>query len=248
MKTLTKMKKGESGLDSKMYGFICVSFILLVGVTVVIIREPKISIREHLFKLPIFSTLIKERNKTYLRAKMTELNLKKPAPEYLIKFVFGVDRQSPGSLSDYIKFYELISKYFPDTAEAYGMIGYCYFYLGEYQKAEEFFIQANKLMSDHFWFVFNLVMVNLKMNNIEEAKFYLQAVNQWHDDNFEKTLKDISTSMIYQDLLSKVDGASLNYLRNNLVQGYHTIDQIKKYDFQRLSQFVKQNDIQLRLF
>jgi len=247
MKTLTKIKKVQLGPDSKIYRIIFVSVILLVVVTVVIIREPRNSIRTHLFKLPVFSALIKERNETYFRAKMTELNLKKPAPEYLVKFIFDVDRQSPGALNDYIKFYELVSKYFPDTAEVYGLTGYCYFYLGEYQKAKEFFIQANKLMPDHFWFIFNVVMVSLKMNNLEEAKVYLQLVNQLNYDAFEKTLQSIPESIIYQDILSRVEGASLDYLRKNLVQGYQAMDQMEK-NSQRLSEFVKRNDIELRLF
>lgn len=247
MKTLTKIKKVQSKLDPKIYGLIVFSFILLMVITVIIIREPKNSVRMHLFKVPVFSALIKERNETYFRAKMTELNLKKPSPEYLVKFIFDVDRQSPGALNDYIKFYELVSKYFPDTGEAYGLIGYCYFYSGEYQKAKEFFIQANQLMPDHFWFIFNLVMVSLKMNNVEEAKVYLQSADQLNYNAFEKTLQSISESIIYQDVLSRVEGASVDYLRNNLVQGYQTMDQMKK-NSQRLSEFIKQNNIELRLF
>lgn len=212
---------------------------LVIFGLIVIIREPDHALRKSLSRWPFLSWLIQERDKTYLNAKYIELSERMPSLEYLVKFMFGVDRAHPESLRDYLPYYQLIINYFPDTSEAYGMLGYCYFYLGEINKSEEMFFKARALNKDYFWYSFNLGIIHAKLNHIKEADLYFQEAREMDAGLFQKTLNLLAHSSIFQQIFSRVDGLNGEYFKNDLQNAYQFIRERRRGE---------SAEIQLRLF
>ncbi len=215
---------------------------LFVMVIIVIIREPQHPAREFLGKCPGFSQLIKERNATQTKAQLIELQMKQPVFDHLIKFIFEADRSKPEYLNDYLAYYRRIIEFFPETSDAYGVLGYCYFYLGDFEKSREAFFQARNLNKKYFWYSYDLGMVNFKLNNVDEAQFYLKEAYVLGMNGVDESLQFIPQAQVFQQIFRQVSGLTNDYLKNNLAAGYRTIDQLQQNHWE------KPADIQLRLF
>jgi tetratricopeptide (TPR) repeat protein len=219
-----------------------VSVLAILIMLIVIVREEQHPWRPYLQKWPVLSLLIKERNNTQTTVKLIDLRSKQPVLDNLIKFIFEADRSKPESLNEYLAYYRLINEYFPELSDAYGMLGYCYFYLGELEKSREAFLKARELNKQYFWFSYDLGMVNLKLNKLDEAKMSLNEAYALGTSGVEQSLLFLQQAQTFQQIFGRVSGISTEYFRNNLIAGYQMIDHLQQNGWK------KPADIQLKLF
>ena len=86
----------------------------------------------------------------FFRYKIRVLNRIVPYSFSQLAVVEKVNPGLPQELSSYIHFYQKVVGYFPDQADAYGMLGFCYYYSGLNDKAIESYQKAIEQKSDFF--------------------------------------------------------------------------------------------------
>jgi tetratricopeptide (TPR) repeat protein len=117
----------------------------------------------------------------------------------------GLKREDPwnkGELKKYIHFYKQVVEYFPDRADAHGMLGFCYFHVGMSREALASFKKANELAPENFWFLYNLGVTYFSLNQQNAS---LEAMKRAVLSSPEKTIEFIKKSKgIYAIVLSDV--------------------------------------------
>jgi tetratricopeptide (TPR) repeat protein len=80
-------------------------------------------------------------------------------------------------LRGYINFYEKVVEYLPQRADAYAMLGFCYYHLNDYQKSVLMYKKAFDLSPQFFWFAYDLGVIQYQLKNYPVASaFFQQAV------------------------------------------------------------------------
>ncbi len=69
----------------------------------------------------------------------------------------------------YGNYYREVIRFYPDMAEAYALLGFCYFYRGHPDKARTFYEQAYQRDPRFFWFPYQLGVLAMKAGRYEEA-------------------------------------------------------------------------------
>ena len=107
----------------------------------------------------------------------------------------AIDKNLIRSWADY---YENLLQVFPEFADAYGILGYCYHYLGNDMKAEAFFKKAIDGKPDYFWYSYDLAILYIKDRHYHESQVLLQKAIQLDP---QASLKDLVFSAILYRLL-----------------------------------------------
>ncbi|MDO8580877.1 MAG: tetratricopeptide repeat protein [Candidatus Omnitrophota bacterium] len=102
-------------------------------------------------------------------------------------------------LMPYINFYKRIVDYFPDQADAWSMLGFCYYYLGDSFNALWDYEQALKQQPEYFWFAFNIGTIYFRSGNFSQSiPYFEKAIKTNPDKNLEYIL---SSKVVYRSLL-----------------------------------------------
>ena len=72
-------------------------------------------------------------------------------------------------IKKYLKFYKKVAVYMPDRADANGLIGFCYYKIGQNEKAIAYYQKAIQLNPNFFWFYHNLGVIFFKNKEYDKA-------------------------------------------------------------------------------
>ena len=123
---------------------------------------------------------------------------------------------SQGNLNKWRRYFEQVTRLMPGMADAWGMLGFCYFHLGQQDKAVETIKKAIAINPNFWGFYYNLGVIYLQQNNFEQAA-----------ENFQKALSTapqlnalfIKSSKIYSDIIRQSKHQDID-LGQRLEDGY----------------------------
>ncbi len=121
-------------------------------------------------------------------------------PSYDYMFDFEKDRHHVdiAKLKEFERYYKKVTELMPKMADAEGMLGFCYFYGGEQQKAARAYERAIKIHPQCFSFHYNLGYIELKQRHYPQAfNHFKNSIQVEPIDN----IKFIIGSRIYLPLL-----------------------------------------------
>lgn len=150
------------------------------------------------------------------RAKMSQL-------DYLRPYSFDdLIRKDPHRLMEYAHYFQRVTEFLPQRAEAWSLAGYCFYYLGEIPKAIVSYQKAVEMQPFFFWHPYNLGVIYFKTSRFEEAAAAFQKALR---SDAVKTLVVIQASpRIYGPILvlqTHDAGGSLNErLRGGYRKGF----------------------------
>lgn len=72
-------------------------------------------------------------------------------------------------LIPYFEFYDKVVELMPQRADAYGMLGFCYYYWGDFSSAIQAYEKAQSIFPKHFWFYYNLGAIYYNLKNYTKA-------------------------------------------------------------------------------
>ena len=163
----------------------------------------------------LVSHMIKERERVKDKAAVMTVNLNMPSFDGLIEFNAGRGKDAE-FLKEYVKYYEQIIKYQPASWGSYGMLGFCYYHLGDEEKAIHSYEKAASLNPYFFWFYHNLGVIHFRNGEYEKAgEFFKQAA----DLDPSLTLTAILSSKVYRQVRVG-DKDFAKELKRNLKLGY----------------------------
>jgi len=98
--------------------------------------------------------------RTVHMARFVGLGPLKPEPmDYFFQIDLHHAALDKNKVRYYADYYENLLQVFPTMIDAYGILGYCYHYLGDDLKAKEFFKKAVEGGSNYFWFTYDLAVL-----------------------------------------------------------------------------------------
>jgi len=192
---------------------ILLSFSLLLLVKVISHYE-KVSVNQ---ENPFLKQIIRERKIAKTNAKFKTLNYFMPSFVQLAEFAKTANSNSNTfNPNVYLNYYNRIVEFFPSISDAYDMLGFCYYHLGELDKAVANYETAASINSNYFWTYYNLGIIYLKMGNSSKA---LINFNKGLQANPEVTLKTIAGSKVYQQIISGLKETKYSF-SDSLKSGY----------------------------
>ena len=120
-------------------------------------------------------------------------------------------------LKAYMRFYQRVTEFFPEQADAYAMLGFCYFNKGDIARAIVMYRKAFDLNNQVFWINYNLGVLYAIANQDQEAENYLKRATVADPKNTLNFV--VSSNVIFRSLMMDA-GITLDSLRKNLNQGY----------------------------
>lgn len=117
----------------------------------------------------------------------------------------------------YIEFYLKVIEVLPERADAYGMLGFCYYYLGDFESAVKAYQEALRLKPEEFWFSYNLGAIYYNLKAYSQARVYFNKSTSY---DLNQTYSYILNSReIYMPILKKFDKPEVE-VQNRLVEAY----------------------------
>lgn len=136
-----------------------------------------------------------EGQKVFKRARMKALNRIRPASfDYLLDVVEKGHLVDKEKLGEFRFYYKKVTHYLPNIAEAYGMLGFCYYYLGDDKKAISAYKKAISLEPNFLAFHYNLGVIYFRKKDYESA---VESLKKAVETNLKKYLDFVSSSRIY---------------------------------------------------
>ena len=124
----------------------------------------------------------------------------------------------------YRNFYEEMIKNFPDTTEAYPLLGFCYYYEGKEKKAIDSFQRSMHFEPEFFWNYYNLGVIYYNKGQYKEVIDYLKkgtALNPQKSLELIRNSKVIYRSIRTDDLID--DGQLLLRLKMGYQDAYRLL-------------------------
>lgn len=105
----------------------------------------------------------------------------------------------PAKLKDYIYYYTQVTKAVEGRADAYGLLGFCYYKIGETQKSIEAYQESIRINPEFYWAYHNLAVIYFKAQQYEKAS---EIITKGLRLDVEKTMLSIYNSpQIYLPLV-----------------------------------------------
>ena len=122
---------------------------------------------------------------------------------YLIRLGEGQDDVplDEAALKSYVRYYERVVQYMPHLDDAHGMLGFCYFYLGQPAKALKEYEKAGVLNPHFFFFQYNLGAIHFLNEDYATAAKYFENARQ---KKAEVTLLVIKNGLEYKRALTGI--------------------------------------------
>jgi tetratricopeptide (TPR) repeat protein len=163
--------------------------------------------RTFVFYLLIFVFLhfVFDFNKMQRKYNIATLNRIRPESLYLIELSENphvkIDKHK---ISEYRRYLEQVEKIYPGRSDTYGMLGFCYYYLKNYSKAD-FYFQKAAHDSPAYIFLYNQALINIKQQKYSQA---ITALTRALSIKPEVSMEYISRSIVYRQILAA--GATLS--------------------------------------
>lgn len=93
-------------------------------------------------------------------------------------------------LIPYFEFYSKVIELMPQRADAQGMLGFCYYYWGDFPSAVDAYEKAQRMFPQHFWFYYNLGAIYYNLKDYKKAY-----------ENFKKA-SEVDLDMSYTFILT----------------------------------------------
>ena len=139
---------------------------------------------------------------TYLKINLITLNRLRPNSDYLLDLTHGRKRVDQRQLRNYIYYYGTLVRFVKNKTPALGILGLCYYYLGDYDKARHLYEKAIKEDPRFFWFYNNLGLIYFKQGQHRDAvKIFREAIAA----NPDTTLKIMRAEKTYRLMLFETD-------------------------------------------
>ncbi len=123
------------------------------------------------------------------------------------------DNFTKAVLEKAVFFYNKLNEYIPSLhaevfyPDSYAMLGYCYYYLGDIDKAEYYYKKAIKLNPVYIWFYHNLGIIYFHKGEYEKASnMFKHAIDTIPEIN----MKVISSSRIFTQIYASCAGKHIN--------------------------------------
>jgi len=183
-------------LIGKIVGILGVTLFLLM--IIIKVRDQKPS-DNAVFNNSAARHIFNERDKAKLRVGMMSINSFKPESfDFFFEFIQGNGNIKPGGLGRYIDYYKRIAEYYPHVVGGRETLGFCYYYLGKKEKAQEAYNQAIKSHPDFFWPYYNLGIIYFQDGRYEKSLTLLRRAVRCSPS---ETLKKMYTSRSYGEIL-----------------------------------------------
>ncbi len=116
----------------------------------------------------------------------------------------------PEKLNEFIGYYEKVTELLPRKADAFGILGFCYYYAQEKGKAIKSYQRAIELNPHFFWFYYNLGSIYFEMRQYDKA---IASFKKALEQSLESALLFIRYSTrIYQPILVRRSDYSDGFL------------------------------------
>ncbi len=149
--------------------------------------------------------------------KLKALNHFLPSDSRWEKLEKSPDKLTSEGLNEFLDYYEHVIQYMPKWAGAYGMLGFCHYYLGDQEKAISFYKKAIDVEPRFFWSYFNIGVMHFKNGNYEKS---VGAFENAMERNSPNALVFTQLSHIYQDVIRRT-GNSDDTVKKKLNVSYH---------------------------
>jgi len=180
---------------------------------------PAANILLALFLLTAFFAAARNVIQTFFVAHMSALSNLAPQPrDYLWQLnnrQVAVDKKKIRYYADY---YENLLQVFPSLKEINGLLGYCYHYMGDDQKAVEYLNKGISYDPQFSWNYYDLAMIYVQESRYQEALLLLQKL---HTTSPKDTITRIYTSrMVYLPLVEAGGKDGLLITVDHIKQSY----------------------------
>ncbi len=182
----------------------------------IFIKEDYIRVKEQLTWEFMTNNLKIDQEKIKAKARLITLNQLIPHFDHLLLSLEDPSLADPQEFRKYVIYYRKVTEYFPQLADAHGILGFCYFQLGEKEKAIVSLKKARELNPNFFWHSFNLGVVLWKGKRYPEAIEILKKASTLPP---ALTIKLLYSSKVYQQIL---EGGKISQeeIEQNLKEGY----------------------------
>jgi len=135
-------------------------------------------------------------------ARLKTLNRLRPSDGYISQLVDQQEVVDKEKLKNYIYYYKKITEYVENSADAYGMLGFCNYKLGNKKRAKAYFHKAVTINPNFFWYHYNLGLIYFREDEYEHAIGSLRnAINT----PTEITMGYLHTSRVYLPIIMGSD-------------------------------------------
>ena len=136
------------------------------------------------------------------KARVASLNRLMPSLDTMVDFIVRDKPLKKETLNDYLMYYQNFNAIAPGRADVYGMLGFCYYYLGQYEKAIANYEQATVFNPHFFWFYYNLTTIYFKQGKYQKAIEYSEMAI---DSNRKTAVSFLNISKPYADLARLIE-------------------------------------------
>jgi tetratricopeptide (TPR) repeat protein len=158
---------------------------------------------------------------TFPVARMAALNNLQPQPADYFLTLNNADAQPDrNKVLCYVDYYQYLLRVFPNLWDAYGMLGYCYHYLGDDARAVAYLKTAIQNYPNYFWNYYNLAAIYIRQSNDEAAIDLLKQALLVPPVTTVRRLYD--SHWVYLPFLADDQKKSLAYVTKHLTEGYRT--------------------------
>ncbi len=157
------------------------------------------------------------------KARAAALSRLMPSFDYLAEYFEGRGTLDAQKLGEAIFYHKKVAQYvLVLSADAYGVIGFCYHQLGMQKEAASFYQKAAQDNPYLFWFHYNQGVLNFRNQEYTSA---MESLKMAVSVNPELTLKIINSSKVYRDIMRYVENPERK-ISQHLAGGYvnaHTL-------------------------
>jgi len=132
------------------------------------------------------------------------VNRMSPHPmDYLFQLSNDIKRYDSLKVEERVLYYKKLVQIFPNRADVRGTLAFCYFHLGEIDKAIASYEKAIELQGDFFWFYYNLGVIYFRQGDYDKASVFLNKAS------VTDPLRDfdiIYRNKVFQDIKENLHG------------------------------------------
>ncbi len=145
--------------------------------------------------------------------------------DYLLEISNDPSSVEVERMKEYLRYYQAVIEFFPHISESYALLGFCYYQVGDYDKAIVLLKEAVRRKPEVFWYRYNLGVLYGKLGEEGLSLTELQSSQRL---NFETTLRHIlSSKVIYRNLLLHVSEKNtmiLKGLNEGKIEAAHLVN------------------------
>jgi len=110
----------------------------------------------------------------HTRADIKRFNYLREYADYITDFASGKNHFSLPNTKRALLYYEHLMKYYPNIPTINSSAGFCYYHLGRYDKALEFYMKAMSFYNKFFGFYYNSALICIQQGKFADAIPILQ--------------------------------------------------------------------------